>query len=128
MSMSIRKMRGIQIWHPYHPLHCINIDGFRKLILFSQKSNKVKKYSKKEILWHGVLICVVVDRKNDKLEFWQIFQKNASQKGLSSIDMYNFRVKWPSYGHSHAIVCDKLPIFGTYVYLGMGNKGLSLSI
>ena len=37
--------------------------------LFSKKSKKVKKYSKNEILWHGVLSCVLVARINDKLEF-----------------------------------------------------------
>ena len=30
---------------------------------------KVKKYSKNEIVWHGVLLCVLVARKNDKPEF-----------------------------------------------------------
>ena len=36
---------------------------------FLKKSKKVKKYSKNEILWHGVLSCVLVGRINDKLEF-----------------------------------------------------------
>ena len=36
---------------------------------FLKKSKKVKKYSKNEIIWHGVLSCVLVARINDKLEF-----------------------------------------------------------
>ena len=71
----------------------------------------MKKPSKKGILWHWVIVCVLVSIKNDKLLFLQIVQKNASQKGLSSIDMYNFCVKWPSYAHPHAIVCDNVSIF-----------------
>ena len=34
----------------------------------------MKKYSKNEILWHGVLSCVLVARINDKLEFWHSLQ------------------------------------------------------
>ena len=65
----------------------------------------MKKYSKKEILWHGVLLCVLVDRKNDKLEFSQRFQKTSSQKDQPSINIYKFRVKWPGHDHSCGIVC-----------------------
>ena len=39
---------------------------------FDRFFNKIKeseKYSKKEILWHEHLLCVLVDRKNDKLDF-----------------------------------------------------------
>ena len=36
--------------------------------LFLKKSKKVKKYSKKEILWHGVILCVLVFRENNKHE------------------------------------------------------------
>ena len=32
-----------------------------------KESEKILK--KKQILWHGLLICVLVARKNDKLEF-----------------------------------------------------------
>ena len=34
-----------------------------------KKMKKVKKPSKKDILWHGLLLCVIVARKNDKPEF-----------------------------------------------------------
>ena len=73
----------------------------------------MKKYSKKEILWHGVLLCVLVDMKNDKLEFSQRFQKTSSQKDQPSINIYKFRVKWPRYDHSCGIVCDNELIFDT---------------
>ena len=63
------------------------------LTKISKKSKKVTKYSKKEILWHGVPLCVLVSRENTKHEFLQTFQKNHSQKGLSSINMYRFRIK-----------------------------------
>ena len=72
----------------------------------------MKKYSKNEILWHRVLLCLLVARINDKLEFWQNLQKNPSHKGLSSMNMNMFQAKWPSYGHSRGIVSDKVPIFG----------------
>ena len=36
---------------------------------FFEKLKESEKYSKKQILWHGLLICVLVARKNDKLEF-----------------------------------------------------------
>ena len=93
---------------------------------FSKKSNKVTNYSKNEIIWHGALLCVLVDSKNNKLEFWPNFQKNASQKGVSSINMYMFQAKWPNYGHFCALVYVKVPIFDTYVYLGMSNNGAKL--
>ena len=32
-----------------------------------------------------------------------------------------FQAKWPSYGHPHAIVCDKVSIFDIEVCLGMAN-------
>ena len=53
----------------------------------------MKKNSKKEILWHGALLCVLVASKNDKLEFSQTFQKNHSQKGLSCTDIHGFQAK-----------------------------------
>ena len=95
--------------------------------MFSNNSKKIKKISKKEILWHGVLLCVLVDRKNYKLDFCQTLQKITSQKGLSSINIYGFQVKRLIYDHFHDIVCDNVPIFGTYVYLGMGNNVTELS-
>ena len=36
---------------------------------FFNKIKESEKYSKNEILWHGVLSCVLVGRINDKLEF-----------------------------------------------------------
>ncbi len=42
----------------------------------------MKKYSKKEILLHGVPLCVLVSRENNKHEFLQTFQKINSQKGI----------------------------------------------
>ena len=36
-------------------------------ILKNTKENEEE--FKKEILWHGVILCVLVGRKNDKLEF-----------------------------------------------------------
>ena len=36
---------------------------------FLKKVKESEKYSKNEILWHGVLSCVLVARINDKLEF-----------------------------------------------------------
>ena len=41
--------------------------------------------------------------------------------------MYGFQVKRPIYDHFRGIVCDNVPIFGTYVYLGMGNDVTELS-
>ena len=78
--------------------------------------------SKNKILWHGALLCVVVDIKNNKLEFLQKKLQNVSQKVLSSINMYRFQSKRPRYDHFHSIVCDKIPIFGTYVCFGMANN------
>ena len=66
-------------------------------------------------------------RKNYKLDFCQNLQKITSQKGLSSINIYGFQVKRPIYDHFRGIVCDNVPIFGTYVYLGMGNNVTKLS-
>ena len=85
----------------------------RHLGLFWQNSNKMKNTPKKEIFWHGVLLCVLVARENDKLHFWQTFHKNPSHKGLSSINMYRFQFKPPRHDHSRGIVCDNLSIFGT---------------
>ena len=79
--------------------------------LFRKKSNKVKKPSKKDIISHVVLLCVLVAMENDKLNFGQIFQKKSSQKVLSCINIYKFQAKRPSYGNSHSIVCDKGLIF-----------------
>ena len=81
--------------------------------IFSKNSKKMNKTSKKDILWHGVLLFVLVDRKNDKLDFYQTLQKITSQKGLSSINIYGFQVKRPRYDHFRGIVCDNVPIFGT---------------
>ena len=78
---------------------------------FLKKSNKVKESSKKAIRWHGVLLYVLVSMKNDKLDFWQIIQKESSQKGLSCINIYKFQAKGPSSHHFHNIVCDKGLIF-----------------
>ena len=39
------------------------------LTIFFKKIKESEKYSKNEILWHGVLLCVLVARKNDKPEF-----------------------------------------------------------
>ena len=104
-----------QIWTPYHKLWHGSI-----LTFFSNKKiKKVKKYSKSEILWHGVFLCVLVARENDKLEFWQNFHKTSSQKGQSSINMYKFRGKWRRYDHPRAIVCYNVSIFDTYVCLVM---------
>ena len=58
-----------------------------------EKSKESEKILKKEILWHGVPLCVLVSRENNKHEFLQTFQKNHSQKGLSSINMYRFQAK-----------------------------------
>ena len=90
-------------------------------------SNNSKKIKKKEILWHGVLLCVIVNRKNYKLDFCQTLQKINSQKGLSSINIYGFQVKRPIYDHFRGIVYDNVPLFGTYVYLGMGNNVTELT-
>ena len=53
----------------------------------------MKKYSKKETLWHEVLLRVLVNRKNDKLDFWQTFQNETSQKCQLSINMHKFQDK-----------------------------------
>ena len=50
------------------------------LTFYEKKTNKVKKPSKKDILWHGVLLCVLVAMKNGKLDFCQIVQKNLHKK------------------------------------------------
>ena len=36
---------------------------------FFKKAKESEKYTKKLILWHGILLCVLVARKNDKPEF-----------------------------------------------------------
>ena len=82
-------------------------------IFFSKNSKKMKKQSIQEILWHGVFLCVLVDRKNYKLDFRQTFKTNTSQKVLSSMNMYRFQAKRPRYDHSRRIFCDNVPIFGT---------------
>ena len=68
--------------------HALHFDQFLK-----EMKKKVKKYSKKETLWHGVLLYVLVSSKNDKLEFSQTFQNNTSQKCQSSTNMYKFQAK-----------------------------------
>ena len=47
---------------------------------FLKKLKENKETSKKEILWHGVHLCVLVDRKNYKFDFCQTLQKITSQK------------------------------------------------
>ena len=80
---------------------------------FFKKIKESEKILKKwnPLAWS--LLCVLVARENDKLEFWQNFHKTSSQKGQSSINMYKFRVKWRRYYHPHAIVCDNVSIFDT---------------
>ena len=39
------------------------------LTIFFKKIKESEKIQKKEIIWHGVLLCVLVDRIKDKLEF-----------------------------------------------------------
>lgn len=90
------------------------------LTVFQKKSNKVKIPSKKYILQHGVLLCVLLAMNNDKLDFAQIFQKNSSQKVLSRINIYKFKAK-PSCGNSHNIFCDKVLVFNKLVYLCIGS-------
>ena len=58
--------------------------------------------------------------------FHKICKKNSSQKGLSSINMYKFQSKCPSYGNSHDIVYDKVTIYGTLVHLRIRNNGAKL--
>ena len=82
----------------------------------------MKKTSKKQILRHGVLLCVVVASKNDKLGISQSFRRIPPHKGLSSINIYRFEAIRARYDHSHGMVCDTVPIFGTKVYLPMGNN------
>ena len=36
---------------------------------FFNKIKESEKYSETEMLWHGVLLCVLVASKNDKLDF-----------------------------------------------------------
>ena len=96
------------------------------ILTFLKNSKKMNRTSKNEILLHGVLLCVLVVRKNDKLYICQNLQKK-SRKGVSSINIYMFQVKRPRYDHFRGIVCDNMPIFGTYVYLGMGNNVTELS-
>ena len=74
-----------------------NFDSFQKfnfferisllsiLTFFWKNSNKMKKTSKKQILRHGVLLCVLVASKNDKLDISQTFWRVPPHKGLSSI-------------------------------------------
>ena len=83
------------------------------LTFFWKNSKKMKKTSKNQILRHGVILCVLVASKNNKLDFWQTFQKNPAQKGLSSTNIYRFQSKRPRYDHSRGIVCDSVPVFGT---------------
>ena len=73
----------------------------------------MNRTSKNEILWLGDLLCVLVVRKNNKLDFCKTLQKNPSRKDLSSINIYKFQVKRPRYDHPRGIVCDNVPIFGT---------------
>ena len=54
---------------------------------FYEKCDKVINTSKNQILWHGLLICVLVAMKNDKLDFGQLLQKKSSQKGLSCMNI-----------------------------------------
>ena len=62
---------------------------------FSKNSQKTKKITKNEILRHGVLLYLLVARKNNKFDFLLTFQKIATQKGLSSINMHRFQAKRP---------------------------------
>ena len=82
----------------------------------------MKKTSKKQIIRHGVLLCVVVASKNDKLGISQSFRRIPPHKGLSSINIYRFEAIRARYDHSHGMVCDTVPIFGSKVYLTMGNN------
>ena len=54
---------------------------------FNENIKQNDKHLKKDIIWHGVLICVLVAMKNDKLDFSQNLQRKSSQKGLSSINI-----------------------------------------
>ena len=65
------------------------------LATFWKNSKKVKKT--KKILWHWVLLCPLVGRKNDKPEITQTLHKVASEEGLSSMKLIGFQsqmTKW----------------------------------
>ena len=90
------------------------------LLLKKLKKNETKH--KKKILRHGILFCVLVASKNDNLGIPQTFRRIPPHKGLSSINIYRFQAKRARYDHSHGMVCDTVPIFGTKVYLSMGDN------
>ena len=93
---------------------------------FSKNSNKVKENSKKSILWHGILLCPLVAIKNDKPKICQSLQKLHHKKAYHLWTWMGFKAKWPSYGHSERIVCDLVPLFGQWLYLGMGKQCFQL--
>ena len=82
----------------------------------------MKKTSKKQILRHGVLLCVLVASKNNKLDICQTSPRIPPHKGLPSINIYGFQAKRAAYDHSHGMFCDNVPTFGTNVYVAMGNN------
>ena len=57
------------------------------LLLKKLKENE-KKNQKKQILRHGLILCVLVATKNDKLGIPKTFRRIPPHKGLSSIDIY----------------------------------------
>ena len=59
------------------------------LTIYSKKSKKVKKYSKKVILWHGVLLCVLVARKNVELFFDN--RKTKNDIYISNLKKHNLQ-------------------------------------
>ena len=71
---------------------------------FFEKLKEFENILKKEILWNRLLLCPLVARKNDKLEFSQTLQKNQTQEGLPPMDMNGFQGQmtklWPFPGHS----------------------------
>ena len=60
---------------------------------FFEKLKEFENILKKEILWHGILLCPQVARKNDKLEISKTLQRNETQEGLPPIDMNRFECR-----------------------------------
>ena len=74
-----------------------------------EKNEEKNTSSKNAILSHGVLLCVLVARKNTKLSIWQIWKKNLHKTAYPVWTFMAF--KWNDQGddHIHCIVYYNVP-------------------
>jgi hypothetical protein len=67
----------------------------------------------------GVILCIIVARKNIKLGKLQTSQKNLYKMSYHVRCFMAFRPNAQCYGYNRGIVCDNVPILCIHVHLGI---------